>query len=447
MPRQATVATKKTTSKPMRKPVAKPVDPVAASVKAVLAQLQKCTLHDSALEILVTGATLTLPLEQENRTPMHDQVMAWVAQHLQDQEQQAATALTTVNQSLATMDSERAQLAAAVAAAQEAQASAVDHLKAKATESAECLSALNVQREADADGLVARREKQAEAEAVVKVRNSVVGTQTTLSELMTGTVEEKQVKKQVQRVHAYLKKDEGFDGSLLSTLPAVLQKPAAAMSQFEQVAAGAAVDWLSARVAGLDEQLGAARAAVAEVDAGLTVLVGLEKQVKKQVQRVHAFLKKAEGFDGSLLSALPGVLQKPAGAMSQFEQAAAGAAVDWLRARVAGLDEQLGAARAAVAEVDTGLTVLVGLEKSHADAVAAEEAATQALISATAALEAAEEKVVEFDGATEEKRSERTAAEEVLEAVKASIGEFEKLRVRSNKARDVEMGDPEVAEP
>eukprot|EP00451_Oxyrrhis_marina_P005872 CAMPEP_0204305316 /NCGR_PEP_ID=MMETSP0468-20130131/84860_1 /ASSEMBLY_ACC=CAM_ASM_000383 /TAXON_ID=2969 /ORGANISM="Oxyrrhis marina" /LENGTH=432 /DNA_ID=CAMNT_0051284659 /DNA_START=36 /DNA_END=1335 /DNA_ORIENTATION=+ len=361
MPRQATVATKKTTSKPMRKPVAKPVDPVAASVKAVLAQLQKCTLHDSALEILVTGATLTLPLEQENRTPMHDQVMAWVAQHLQDQEQQAATALTTVNQSLATIDSERAQLAAAVAAAQEAQAGAVDHLKVKATESAECLSALNVQREADADGLVARREKQAEVEAVVKVRNSVVGTQTTLSELMTGTVE--------------------------------------------------------------------------------------EKQVKKQVQRVHAFLKKAEGFDGSLLSALPGVLQKPAGAMSQFEQAAAGAAVDWLRARVGGLDEQLGAARAAVAEVDAGLTVLVGLEKSHADAVAAEEAATQALISATAALEAAEEKVVEFDGATEERRSERTAAEEVLEAVKASIGEFEKLRVRSNKARDVEMGDPEVAEP
>jgi len=304
---------------------------------------------------------LTLPLEQENRTPMHDQVMAWVAQHLQDQEQQAATALTTVNQSLATIDSERAQLAAAVAAAQEAQASAVEHLKAKATESAECLGALNVQREADADGLVARREKQAEVEAVVKVRNSVVGTQTTLSELMTGTVE--------------------------------------------------------------------------------------EKQVKKQVQRVHAFLKKAEGFDGSLLSALPGVLQKPAGAMSQFEQAAAGAAVDWLRARVGGLDEQLGAAREAVAEVDAGLTVLVGLEKSHADAVAAEEAATQALISATAALEAAEEKVVEFDGATEEKRSERTAAEEVLEAVKASIGEFEKLRVRSNKALDVERGDPEVAEP
>eukprot|EP00451_Oxyrrhis_marina_P036795 CAMPEP_0204384098 /NCGR_PEP_ID=MMETSP0469-20131031/56589_1 /ASSEMBLY_ACC=CAM_ASM_000384 /TAXON_ID=2969 /ORGANISM="Oxyrrhis marina" /LENGTH=46 /DNA_ID= /DNA_START= /DNA_END= /DNA_ORIENTATION= len=46
MPRQASVATKKIASKSMRKPVAKPVDPVVASVKAVLAQLQKCTLHD-----------------------------------------------------------------------------------------------------------------------------------------------------------------------------------------------------------------------------------------------------------------------------------------------------------------------------------------------------------------------------------------------------------------
>mmetsp|Transcript_81827 Transcript_81827/g.218827 ORF Transcript_81827/g.218827 Transcript_81827/m.218827 type:complete len:382 (+) Transcript_81827:32-1177(+) len=358
MPRHANVATKKASVKSTRKPVSKPMDPVAASVKSVLAQLQKCALQDSALEILLTSATVTLPLEQENRAPMHEQVMTWVAQHLHVQEQEAALGLAKANESLSSIDAERAQLAAAVAKAQEGRDSAEEKLKSATAVTVERLAALDAQREVDAAGVAARREKEVAVEAVLKVRESVEGIQAALSELMGGTVE--------------------------------------------------------------------------------------EKQVKKQVQKVCTFLKKAEGFDSALLSTLPPILQKPASAMSQFEQSAATAAVDWLKARIAKLNEELGGAQAAVREAETGLTTLVGLEKSHAEATAAEEAASQAVSTAVDALEAAEKAVSDFDAATEERRSERTVAEGTLAEAKAAVSEFEKLRMRSQKVEDVEMGSAET---
>jgi hypothetical protein len=273
MPR---IATKKASGKTAKRSE-KVLDPTQTSVKAVVSQLQKCSLDFSAQEILLLGAKLALPLEQENRTSMHHEVLSWVAAQLQEQERAAIGVVRKAADVLASIDADRQVLAKTLHEAQETRDAAQQTLASRREEADSSLAALDEQRAADSEGIEARARKLGDVAAVMKTLEGVQSVQAALREITGGTMDDKVVKKLISKVVSFLKKADGFDAALLLALPATLQKPIEGRSPFEQTAVQACVQWFDGRIGQLNAEVAAAKQGVAEAEVGLSKLVELER--------------------------------------------------------------------------------------------------------------------------------------------------------------------------